>query len=231
MWWDVPLSESFLALRQIYDVPASDYRERLLQLTELLDLSHLLKVPVRQLSLGQRMRGELAACLLHRPRVLFLDEPTIGVDAVGKVRFREFLREWNRREGVTVMLTSHDLGDVEQLCHRVILLDRGRVRFDGTPSHVVAQFRLRSRLIVAPATRVSQEGLSHLFTKLPEGATGRARGDGSIEVDFDRGATGPAQILDALRDIPMADMRLEEASLADAFVQAYGSTPQAGAGA
>jgi len=129
LWWDLPLIESLIALRQL---PAGDYAAQMALLQDLLDLGPLLEVPVRELSLRQGMRGALAATLLQRPRVLFLDEPTIGVDAVGKTRFRTFIRESNRREGVTVLLTTHVLADVEDVCARVLPIDRGRLVSDGT---------------------------------------------------------------------------------------------------
>ncbi|MFG2844929.1 ATP-binding cassette domain-containing protein [Kitasatospora sp. NPDC048296] len=131
LWWDLPLRDSFELARRIYRIPDRRYRENLGRCIELLDLDGLLDTPVRQLSLGQRMRGDLAAALLHDPQVLYLDEPTIGLDVVSKGRVREFLREVNRDRGTTVLLTTHDLTDIEQLCGRVMVIDHGRVVHDG----------------------------------------------------------------------------------------------------
>ncbi|MFD7900668.1 ATP-binding cassette domain-containing protein [Kitasatospora sp. NPDC059722] len=131
LWWDLPLRDSFELARRIYRIPDPRYRENLARCVELLDLAALLDTPVRQLSLGQRMRGDLAAALLHDPQVLYLDEPTIGLDVVSKSRVREFLREVNRDRGTTVLLTTHDLTDIEQLCDRVMVIDHGRVVYDG----------------------------------------------------------------------------------------------------
>ncbi|MFJ9694159.1 ATP-binding cassette domain-containing protein [Kitasatospora sp. NPDC101183] len=131
LWWDLPLRDSFELARRIYRVPEGRYRENLDRCVELLDLGGLLDTPVRQLSLGQRMRGDLAAALLHDPQVLYLDEPTIGLDVISKGRVREFLREVNRERGTTVLLTTHDLTDIEQLCDRVMVIDHGRVVHDG----------------------------------------------------------------------------------------------------
>ncbi|MFI6156583.1 ATP-binding cassette domain-containing protein [Kitasatospora sp. NPDC051170] len=131
LWWDLPLRDSFELARRIYRVPDGRYRENLDRCVELLDLAALLDTPVRQLSLGQRMRGDLAAALLHDPRVLYLDEPTIGLDVISKGKVREFLREVNRERGTTVLLTTHDLTDIEQLCDRVMVIDHGRVVYDG----------------------------------------------------------------------------------------------------
>ncbi|GAA3054436.1 ATP-binding cassette domain-containing protein [Kitasatospora albolonga] len=131
LWWDLPLRDSYELARRIYRIPDARYRENLGRCVELLDLGSLLDTPVRQLSLGQRMRGDLAAALLHDPQVLYLDEPTIGLDVVSKARVREFLREVNRDRGTTVLLTTHDLTDIEQLCGRVMVIDHGRVVYDG----------------------------------------------------------------------------------------------------
>ncbi|MEV0531334.1 ATP-binding cassette domain-containing protein [Kitasatospora sp. NPDC050463] len=131
LWWDLPLRDSYELARRIYRIPERRYRTNLERCVELLDLGALLDTPVRQLSLGQRMRGDLAAALLHDPRVLYLDEPTIGLDVVSKSRVRDFLREVNRDRGTTVLLTTHDLTDIEQLCDRVMVIDHGRVVYDG----------------------------------------------------------------------------------------------------
>ena len=131
LWWDVPVLDSFELLRDIYRVAQPDYRRRLDDLAGVLDIGGLLKTPVRQLSLGQRMRCELAASLLHAPRILFLDEPTIGLDAVSKLALRDFLKEMNRRDGVTMILTTHDMDDIDSLCERVMVIGRGSILYDG----------------------------------------------------------------------------------------------------
>ncbi|MDH6626712.1 ABC-2 type transport system ATP-binding protein [Streptomyces sp. LBL] len=131
LWWDLPLIDSYRLMHRMYRIPDARYRENLDRLVELLDLEPLLDVPVRQLSLGQRMRGDIAAALLHDPEVVYLDEPTIGLDVVSKGRVREFLRELNSERGTTVLLTTHDLQDIEQLCSRVMVIDHGRLVYDG----------------------------------------------------------------------------------------------------
>ncbi|WP_446750627.1 ABC transporter ATP-binding protein [Streptomyces sp. WZ-12] len=131
LWWDLPLKDSYELVRRMYRVPPATYRTHLARCIELLDLAPLLDVPVRQLSLGQRMRGDIAAALLHDPEVLYLDEPTIGLDVVSKAKVRSFLREVNAERGTTVLLTTHDLTDIEQLCRRVMVIDHGRLVFDG----------------------------------------------------------------------------------------------------
>ncbi|MFE6195647.1 ATP-binding cassette domain-containing protein [Streptomyces sp. NPDC057838] len=131
LWWDLPLIDSYRLTHRMYRIPDARYRENLDRLVELLDLGGLLDVPVRQLSLGQRMRGDIVAALLHDPEVLYLDEPTIGLDVVSKAKVRQFLRELNAERGTTVLLTTHDLQDIEQLCKRVMVIDHGRLVYDG----------------------------------------------------------------------------------------------------
>jgi ABC-2 type transport system ATP-binding protein len=132
LWWDLPLRDSFELLRRIYRVDVARFARNLREYVELLDLGGLLDTPVRQLSLGQRMRGDIVAALLHDPEILYLDEPTIGLDVVSKGRLREFLRSINRERDVTLLLTTHDLQDIEQLCSRVMVIDHGSLVYDGT---------------------------------------------------------------------------------------------------
>lgn len=138
LWWDVPAADSFDLIRDIYRIGDDAYRRTLARLTELLDLGELLKTPVRQLSLGQRMRCEIAASLLHSPKILFLDEPTIGLDAVSKIAVRDFIRAINRENGTTVILTTHDMHDIEALTERILLIGRGRILLDGSLSDLKA---------------------------------------------------------------------------------------------
>ena len=148
LWWDLPLSDSFELLRHVYRVPRRQHEARLEQLGELLELGPFLATPVRQLSLGQRMRGELVAALLHDPDVIFLDEPTIGLDVVAKAAVREFLLEVHRERGVTVLLTTHDLADIERLCRRLLIIDHGRVIWDGGLDELVERHGEERTLVV-----------------------------------------------------------------------------------
>jgi ABC-2 type transport system ATP-binding protein len=132
LWWDIGVIESFHLLKKVYRVPDTDFKGRLDELVETLEISDILHQPVRKLSLGQRMRCELAAALLHQPSVIFLDEPTIGLDIVVKTKIREFLKQMNERYGTTILLTTHDLQDIEALCTRVVMLDEGKIIYDGS---------------------------------------------------------------------------------------------------
>ena len=179
LWWDTPVIDSFELLRDIYRVSPTDYRRRLDDLTALLDATSLLNTPVRQLSLGQRMTCEFIGALLHGPRILFLDEPTIGLDAVTKLALRDFLIDLNRREDVTMLLTTHDMDDVEALCRRVMVIGKGRLLFSGGMDalraryapHRIIRARLaedRAQLDLIGAQSVTLNGRDALITFLPE---------------------------------------------------------------
>ena len=150
--WDLPLSESFRAVRDLYGVPTAVGDRSQAELVELLDMGEFIDAPVRQLSLGQRMRGDLAAAMLYRPALLYLDEPTVGLDVVGKQRIREFVATINAERGTTVILTTHDLEDVEKLCRRIVLIDHGRVLYDGDPTALMARYAPYRDLVVTLAT-------------------------------------------------------------------------------
>ena len=149
LWWDVPVADSFELLRDIYRVDGAAYRKTLSRLTELLELGERLRTPARQLSLGQRMRCEIAAALLHEPKILFLDEPTIGLDAVSKAAVRGFIRICNKERGTTVILTTHDMQDIEALAERILLIGRGRILLDGTLDELKRRRPAQRRLTVA----------------------------------------------------------------------------------
>jgi ABC-2 type transport system ATP-binding protein len=161
LWWDLPLRDSFELLRHIYRVSAATYRANLDTFADVLELGPFLATPVRQLSLGQRMRGDLAAALLHDPEILFLDEPTIGLDVVAKARIREFLSEVNANRGTTVLLTTHDMDDIERLCKRMLVIDNGRVIYDGDLETLRTRFGGESVLVVdlvEPGPPIEVEG-------------------------------------------------------------------------
>ncbi len=146
LWWDIPVIDSFELLKSIYKISDKDYNETKNELLELLDLEDILTIPVRQLSLGQRMRAEIAASLLHNPKILFLDEPTIGLDAVSKLEVRKFIKEISKKKKVTVILTSHDMSDIEALTNRLIVIGHGKKLYDGTLTGIKDKFSNNKRL-------------------------------------------------------------------------------------
>ncbi|MDF2630316.1 MAG: transporter ATP-binding protein [Symbiobacteriaceae bacterium] len=148
LWWDLPAIESFELLQHIYKVPPEKYARNMARFKELLGLDEFIQTPVRQLSLGQRMRADLAAALLHDPEILYLDEPTIGLDVVAKEKIREFIKEINRERGVTVILTTHDMQDIEKICERMILIDKGTVIYDGPVAQIKERFGKQRTLVV-----------------------------------------------------------------------------------
>lgn len=156
LWWDVPVIESLRLLKEIYKIPTSTYQANLELFHDLLDLHEFQDTPVRQLSLGQRMRSDLVAALLHNPDILFLDEPTIGVDVVAKDRFRSFIRQLNRERQVTVLLTTHDMSDIEKICESLMIIDHGRIIYDGSIAGIKEQFAHYRELIVDFADGVSE---------------------------------------------------------------------------
>ncbi|MBD5466731.1 MAG: ATP-binding cassette domain-containing protein [Lachnospiraceae bacterium] len=163
LWWDVPVMDSFELLQAIYSIPAPRYRSRLDELTQLLHLEELLKTPTRQLSLGQRMRCEIAASLLHEPKLLFLDEPTIGLDAVSKVAVRSFIKKMNEEHKTTVILTTHDMQDIEAITKRVILIGKGQKLLDGT----LEDLRLEAASAESEAES-SETDIDHMIARLYE---------------------------------------------------------------
>ena len=172
LWWDIAVIESFKLLRRIYDVPREDFNRRLKQFDDILQLNSFLNLPVRKLSLGQRMRCDLAAALLHNPAILFLDEPTIGLDVLAKANIREFLKEINLKFRTTVILTTHDLGDIEALCPRVAIIDKGKMLYDGSVDNLYSQW--------------GQDKLEDIVKRIymghkPEG--GRERLQGGVNLD------------------------------------------------
>jgi ABC-2 type transport system ATP-binding protein len=214
LWWDLPVVESFDLLRDIYRVPHEQYRRTIGELIGMLDLERLLTIPVRQLSLGQRMRCEIAAAMIHEPRVLFLDEPTIGLDAVAKLAVRDFLKTLNRQRGVTVILTTHDMHDVEALAERVIVIGNGVILTDGTLAALRRGALAERRLRIQFACDVDD-------LRLP-GVTVRSRQGRSIELAFDpRSMTAHALIAHVTSRYEVEDVHLEEAPIEEVIARFY----------
>jgi len=162
LWWDLPAIESFILNKEMYEIPKGEFDKTLEELTELLDVKDILQVQVRKLSLGQRMKMELIGSLLHRPKVLFLDEPTIGLDVFMQKKLRDFIREYNRRYHATVILTSHYMQDVKELCSRVIVINYGKLIYDGSLKDIVKKYSPEKRIIVIFSERVERNRLERL---------------------------------------------------------------------
>ncbi len=215
LWWDTPVLDSFELLRDIYRVPQADYRRRLDDLTALLDAGSLLRTPVRQLSLGQRMKCELIGSLLHNPRILFLDEPTIGLDAVTKLALRAFLTDLNRREGVTMLLTTHDMDDIEALCSRVMVIGKGSLLFNGGMDELRERYA-PYRVIRA---RLARECAA---PDLPEAESVKLDGL-NAEITFLPAKAAPAQIIARLAEAcPLADLTVEAPDIERLVADMYG---------
>jgi viologen exporter family transport system ATP-binding protein len=214
LWWDLPVIESYTLLHHVYRTPQREHVEQLARLSELLGIGPLLDVPVRKLSLGQRMRCELAAALLHAPRILFLDEPTIGLDVVAKEAIREFLAAENRERRTTILLTTHDLADIERLCPRMILIDHGRVVYDGSVENV--------RRTVTSERRLSVDFESDAPQDLPEGAQLEERARTRLVIRFDRDRIPAARLIAWLAErAPIADLTLEETPIERIVAELY----------
>ncbi len=215
LWWDLALVESLNFVARIYEVPPARYTQLLAEFAGLLELDELLAVPVRNLSLGQRMRAELAAALIHEPRIVYLDEPTIGLDLIVKERLREFIKQQNRRHGTTVILTTHDLGDIEEICQRVIVIDAGRLIYDGPLSTIKDRFGKYREITFETAGPIGS-------LDLPLGAELVARDDRRLTLRFDRAATTASQVAAALMDqVEVADFSLAEPELSSIVRQIY----------
>jgi ABC-2 type transport system ATP-binding protein len=216
LWWDIAVVESFKLLKEIYGVSDADYRERMALFDRVLGVEAYLQQPVRKLSLGERMRCDLAASLLHRPPLLFLDEPTIGLDIVAKANVREFLQEINRAEGTTVLLTTHDLSDIETLCRRVIVIDHGRLLFDG-PLQSLRDRILPVTSVVFDVKRAPDPG--ELFFN---GLRAREIGSHRYAVDIDRRAISAATaVKEIVNRFEVADLSIEEPQIEEVVKRIY----------
>ena len=214
LWWDLPLRDSFDLLRHVYRVPQDRHAANVARFHELLDLGPFLDTPVRQLSLGQRMRGELAAALLHDPEILFLDEPTIGLDLVSKEAVRSFLHELNEQRGTTVLLTTHDLIDVERLCDRLLIIDHGQVIEDGAVEAIKARYGGERTLVVdlvEPGPALSIAGAEVVRVEGPRQWL-RFRRDGLTAAEL---------LAEVTARVPVRDIAIEETAIEDVVRRIY----------
>ncbi|MFA6960057.1 MAG: ABC transporter ATP-binding protein [Opitutaceae bacterium] len=217
LWWDLPAQESFLLLRHIYGIPAKQFQDTLDELVDLLDVRAKLNVMVRELSLGERMKMELIAALLHRPRVLFLDEPTIGLDVVSQKAVRSFLREYNRKYKVTILLTSHYMADIKELCERVIIIHKGSKIYDGALNRLESSSGSRKKII----TFLPELGASFADTwQSRHGETTRDAAEGKFTVRVP-GGNVVAVSQEILTTGPVADITIEDVPLEDVITELF----------
>jgi ABC-2 type transport system ATP-binding protein len=244
LWWDLPAVDAFDLLKAIYEIPEAKYRERLEELSELLDVKRLLQTQIRRLSLGERMKMELIGALLHWPKVIFLDEPTIGLDVLAAEKLRDFLKVFNQREKATIILTSHNMDDIERLCSRVMILKTGEMIFDGSPSALTREgecrlrVRLKENLTLAEVASITGYPEAKISTESAESEAGE--GEGSD--DAPTGGLIPAFYFETTKDSIMRilqplmgkatilDMGIEEQSLESVIQRIYseGSTSAEG---
>lgn len=218
LWWDLAVGESFELLRQLYGVGVEEARIRLARFDRVLELEPFLRTPVRKLSLGQRMKADLAASLLHHPRVLFLDEPTVGLDVVTKARLREFLLDFNRETGCTVLLTTHDMQDIEALARRVVVIDHGRLVHDGDLDGLKARFGGGKRLLLT----LAPGGETTAPPELPGAVLGWKRTSPlELAAELAPGADTAQVLQRCLAAMPVADLRLDEPAIEDVVKALY----------
>jgi ABC-2 type transport system ATP-binding protein len=215
LWWDLPALDSFILNREIYEIPRDQFDKTLKQLVNMLDLKDVLKIQVRKLSLGQRMKAELVAALLHSPKVLFLDEPTIGLDVVMQKKVRDFIKDYNQRFKSTIILTSHYMGDVKELCDRVIIIDKGKIFFDGQLSEIIKKYadhKVLELILEKPVTKTELKKIRSITIK---------------ELDFPklaltvkrRSANHVAATL--LKKFPIADLNITEPAIEDIIREVF----------
>jgi ABC-2 type transport system ATP-binding protein len=214
LWWDVPVIDSFELLKDIYKIPPQDYKTTLDLLIETLELKDIINAPVRQLSLGQRMRCEIAASLIHNPTILFLDEPTIGLDAVSKIAVRQFIKTINQEKGVTVVLTTHDMNDIEALANRVILIGKGSLLYDGkieelrkrfgTQKTITADYRKNTNKFDIPGTTIIHWSPEHAV----------------LSIDNEQTFTSDV-ITQLSKKVDLLDVTIETQPIEDIIVQLY----------
>jgi ABC-2 type transport system ATP-binding protein len=214
LYWDLPLIESFELLRAIYSIPEEAYQRNLKRFIEILEMEPFLRTPVRQLSLGQRMRGDFAAAMLHDPKIVYLDEPTIGLDVIAKEAIREFVRHINEERGTTVILTTHDLADVERLCRRIIIIDNGTIIYDGGIERIKEQYGTHRTLILTLTAPHPNPGL--------DGADIVSNDHGVVSYRFDRRRVRADQLIRQATELyDLRDVTIEEPDLESIIRRIY----------
>ena len=223
LWWDLPLSETFSILKEVYNVSDEDFKNRMEFLQEVLGFNNFIHSTVRTLSLGQRMRADLAAALLHNPKVLYLDEPTIGLDLVVKDSMRQAIKEINAEYQTTVILTTHDLSDIEQLCERIIIIDEGRVIYDGTIANIKALYGKRRSVTVDVMDIQALEDIDfHEAFNLSGELLAVAKEQSSISFDFDKNVLNISHIISKVMEgTAVRDIKIQDTQITDIVKEIY----------
>lgn len=220
MWWDLPVRETFELLRKMYNIPKERYQKNIEEFMDYLDMSSFVEQPVRQLSLGQRMRAEIAASLLHDPKVLFLDEPTIGLDVNVKAGMREFVKKINKERGVTILLTTHDLQDIEELAKRIVVINHGRVGFDGSMEELAKRYADGKRSV----SFTLQQDIPEIV--LPEGMAGHytLERDGlHVKIGHDSHVDTSDLIVALVQKYALTDIDIKGPQIEDVVMEVYKS--------
>jgi ABC-2 type transport system ATP-binding protein len=223
LWWDLPLSESFLILREIYEVPQKDYDDRMAFFNEILNLDEFIKSPVRTLSLGQRMRADIAASLLHNPKVLYLDEPTIGLDVNAKQKMRDAIKMMNQTYKTTVILTTHDLDDIQELCNRILIIDKGKIIYDGSLQEIKDNYGTTKRIEFEVRDELDEEklNLAAVFDIDPEEIE-ITREDKKLSIVFPKHKISVAEMTqEILRRFDVQDISIFDANIERIVAKIY----------
>lgn len=217
LWWDIPLIETFKILKSIYEVPDDEYNERFEYLCELLDMKPFLTQTVRSLSLGQRMRADFAAALIHSPKIVYLDEPTIGLDVLVKDKIRSAIKELNKKYNITVILTTHDMKDIEELCNRIIIIDNGRILYDGSLANIKYRFGNTKTVFIPSNIHINEEELLSKFT-----GTMVKKQDEKIAIKFSLNEVDlDDMLLYLINTYHIKDFKIEDISIEDITKQLY----------
>jgi ABC-2 type transport system ATP-binding protein len=217
LWWDIPLVETFKILKSIYEVPDEEYNERFEYLCDLLDMRPFLTQTVRSLSLGQRMRADFAAALIHSPKIVYLDEPTIGLDVLVKDKIRGAIKELNKKYNITVILTTHDMKDIEQLCNRIIIIDKGKILYDGSLANIKYRFGNTKTVYIPSTVELDEEALKDKFSGVMV-----ERGEENIAIKFSLNELNLDDILLYLiSTYHIKDFKIEDISIEDITKKLY----------
>lgn len=221
LWWDLPLSETFTLLKEIYEVSDKDFNERMAFLNSTLSLEDFMLTPVRSLSLGQRMRADIAAALIHNPKVVYLDEPTIGLDVMVKEKVRNAIREINKKYGTTIILTTHDLNDIEELCSRIIIIDNGKKIYDGSLEEIKSRYGARTSIELQVKKKIDLSSLN--FKENLEGDDLNIKEENNkIIATFNKNKISSSEIMsEILTKVEVIDFKVIETSIEDIIKKIY----------